>query len=181
MFKITVAEIIKNKVYLFLLAFYDENRLPSYVDLSEEIGLSRQTISTKIKELKEEGYIFVDEDGILSVYNPLDISKKLLRKVLRTGSYKLKDIRDLANGFRVKAIDEVWDWGTVYGIEYDRKLRLIGVTRDYETRIEEHCKQWAFLERDNFIVLKEGTLDEILGLERKLVDTLKPEWNMKKR
>ena len=44
--------LLTNKVYLYLLVYYNGWPLPSYVALSRGIKLTRQTIATKVKELK---------------------------------------------------------------------------------------------------------------------------------
>ena len=49
--------LLKNKIYLTLLAYYDQKKMPSYVELGEKVGISRQTASTKTKELFDKGLI----------------------------------------------------------------------------------------------------------------------------
>ena len=43
--------LLKDKVYLMLLAFYNNKKMPTYEQLGQEIGLSRQTVSSRIKKL----------------------------------------------------------------------------------------------------------------------------------
>ena len=44
--------LLTNKVYLYLLVYYNGWPLPSYMALSRGIKLTRQTVATKVKELR---------------------------------------------------------------------------------------------------------------------------------
>ena len=65
--------LLKNKIYLMLLAYYNEKEFSSFVELGKLAGVSRQTASTKFKELQEKGIIELDDKDILSVKNILNI------------------------------------------------------------------------------------------------------------
>ena len=51
--------LLKNRLYLTLLAFYDGQELPSYVQLGKENGISRQTASARVKTLIKDNLIII--------------------------------------------------------------------------------------------------------------------------
>ena len=79
--------LLKDKVYLTLLAFYNHKKMPSFTELGKIIGITRQTASTKTKELLNNGIISIDEEDILLVNNDLDIDVSLLREYLKKNNF----------------------------------------------------------------------------------------------
>lgn len=77
--------LLTNKVYLYLLVYYNGWPLPSYVALSRGIKLTRQTIATKVKELRDEGILVDDEFGNIQVLNPLNLDIDIIEKYLQSG------------------------------------------------------------------------------------------------
>lgn len=65
--------LLKNKLYLYLLANYNGAIKPSFVELSKKLDMTRQTISTHYKKLVNDGLI-LEEDKKITVTNPLNIS-----------------------------------------------------------------------------------------------------------
>ena len=47
-------KLLKDNVYLTLLAFYRNQKMPSYSELGRKIGLTRQTVSTRVKKLIQD-------------------------------------------------------------------------------------------------------------------------------
>ena len=56
-------KLLKDNVYLTLLAFYRNQKMPSYSELGRKIGLTRQTVSTRVKKLIQDKIIELDEDS----------------------------------------------------------------------------------------------------------------------
>ena len=90
-------QIIKNRVYLWLLAFYNTKIMPSYSALSQELEISRQTVSVKIKELIDKELIIIQDDKKLIVNNPYNINIFILQKYLKNTSKEQFDNKYLLN------------------------------------------------------------------------------------
>ena len=90
-------QIIKNRVYLWLLAFYNTKIMPSYSTLSQELEISRQTVSVKIKELIDKELIIIQDDKKLIVNNPYNINIFILQKYLKNTSKEQFDNKYLLN------------------------------------------------------------------------------------
>lgn len=181
--------LLRNKVYLYLLAFCDGKKMPSYVELGSCLGITRQTASTKVKELINNELVFI-EDGIIFVKNPLNIEKKDLINYLENNKdfdpIELKTVlfgNALAPQSRMEigrelkmAKETIYSKieGVVYGICVDGRLKYIGTTQHFEKRISQHCAKRPFLSKDNFIILS----DQVdFQLENYLIHLLQPEWN----
>ena len=54
---------LRDRIYLFLLCYYNEKELPTYVKLARKCGYSRQTIAKKIKELQDAEIMVPMDDG----------------------------------------------------------------------------------------------------------------------
>ena len=67
-------ELLKNNVYLTLLAFYNNKTMPTYVELGKISGITRQTAAKKVKELIDNNIIKVNTNNILSVDNNMERS-----------------------------------------------------------------------------------------------------------
>ena len=52
--------ILKDKVYLYLLAFYNNQPVPNFIKIGKEIGMTRQTISTHYSSLIQKNLISVE-------------------------------------------------------------------------------------------------------------------------
>lgn len=186
---------LKNKPYLFLLAYYNEEKMPSYQTLGEKIGMSRQTVSKKIKELENDKYIEIDNEGYVFVDNSLNILEDELRIILEKNNYKIEDIVKLVEDSEKYTKTELArklhmsrmalyqeetkpDFCVVYGIISEGILKYIGSSDRYDERIKEHILKRPFLTRDNFCVLQMCSSKDMLNIEKRLIKTLQPEWNI---
>ena len=186
--------ILKNKVYLYLLTFYNGQSLPSYVTLSKETGLSRQTVSKKVKELIDNG-IVIDKGSSIEVKNILDLDLERLRVILYQNSYGLDELFKLAEGSEECNITEASkslgisrasyhlernkeEDCIIYGIISEGTLKYVGSTELYSERIAQHIRKRPFLKQENFCILKRVSFKDKLAFERSLIKTLNPEWNI---
>lgn len=190
-------ELLKNKVYLYLLAFYDDEIVPSSVALAKNIGISRQTASKKMKDLQEEGLIVI-EDKIIQVDNVFNIDIKKLRDILNNNpNYTLQT---LVNEL-IAVEDSKWsprkisvycnvsekhleqeenkdDKCIIYGIMSEGVIKYVGSTDNFTERKDQHIRKRPFLNYNSFIVLKEVSPSERFQVEKEMIQTLKPEWNI---
>lgn len=97
--------LLTNKVYLYLLVYYNGWPLPSYVALSRGIKLTRQTVATKVKELRSEGILLDDELGNIQVLNPLNLDVNVIEEYLQSG--ERFDARELLRKVLNKPVTEV--------------------------------------------------------------------------
>lgn len=97
--------LLTNKVYLYLLVYYNGWPLPSYVALSRGIKLTRQTIAIKVKELRSEGILLDDEFGNIQVLNPLNLDISVIEEYLQSGGRF--DARELLRRILKKPVTEV--------------------------------------------------------------------------
>ena len=187
--------LLKNNVYLTLLAFYNGQKMPSYTQLGAKTGLTRQTVSKKVQELIEQQLIQID-DNILTVSIIMDIDVGLLRDILTQqpgiNVVELKkqlirqeavegNVIDLAKELHMSR-STIYNYQhakmVVYGIISEGIIKYIGSTKNYEERIKQHMLNRPFLSRNNFIILKEITDNDRFLYERVLIQTLQPEWNI---
>lgn len=186
--------LLKNKIYLILLTYYNDSLMPSYVTLGEKAQVSRQTASKKVKELEDWGLIEI-EDNIVYVQNPLDIDREELRNYLdeeitRFDSAELYDIlfgeqgnnlitkKEKANRLKMSRSNLYKDvHPVVYGIIEQGELKYIGCSEYYEERKKQHKLKRPHLNDDNFIILKDNLSENIFDIENLLIDILTPEWN----
>jgi predicted transcriptional regulator len=75
-------ELLKNNVYLTLLAFYNNKTMPTYVELGKISGITRQTAAKKVKELIDNNIIKVNTNNILSVDNNMELDVDILKDLL---------------------------------------------------------------------------------------------------
>ena len=182
--------LLKNKVYLTLLAQYDQKKMPSYVELGEKVGISRQTASTKTKELFDKGLIEKIDNKIV-VCNSLNIDVVLLKSYLDNNRFDPVELKqllfedseqtktDLAKELGVSRASIYLDQHTViYAICSEGKIKYIGTTTHYEDRINQHIKKRPFLTPSNFIVLVDNILGSGYRTELELIHLLQPEWNI---
>lgn len=97
--------LLTNKVYLYLLVYYNGWPLPSYVALSRGIKVTRQTIATKVKELRSEGILLDDEFGNIQVLNPLNLDIGVIEEYLQSG--ERFDARELLRRVLKRPVTEV--------------------------------------------------------------------------
>jgi DNA-binding transcriptional regulator YhcF (GntR family) len=187
--------LLKNNVYLTLLAFYNGQKMPSYTQLGVKTGLTRQTVSKKVQELIGQQLIQID-DNILNVSNTMDIDVDLLRDILTQqpgiNAVELKkqlikqeavesNVIDLAKELHMSR-SAIYNYQhakmVVYGIISEGIIKYIGSTKNYEERMKQHMLNRPFLSRSNFIILKEITDNDRFLYERVLIQTLQPEWNI---
>lgn len=188
--------ILKDKVYLYLLAFYNNQPVPNFTKIGKEIGMTRQTISTHYSSLIQKNLISVEE-MTLKVLNPLDININQLRKLLLNGitnpvalskelffkdTLPIKKLTKLTGTTKCSYYDSKKETqnGTViiYGITYEGKLKYIGSTKNFPLRIAAHIKKRPFLTKDNFIIIKEVPFNIQFNVELDLIHYLQPEWNI---
>ena len=171
-------KLLKDNVYLTLLAFYRNQKMPSYSELGRKIGLTRQTVSTRVKKLIQDKIIELDEDNNVIVLEEIDVDKDLLRQILtETPNIDVVDLNFRLNG-QLKEVDSVYDLSdlidvptstiyvnknsecVVYGIVSEGDVKYVGSTKHYQERIKEHILKRPFLTSNNFIILKRVELNE---------------------
>lgn len=189
-------ELLKDRVYLTLLAFYNYDRIDSYEKLGQKCGISRQTASKKVKQLIDKELVSIDERKYIVVKNELDIDVRLLQKILNSdpniNAIELKEklfsikenIINIAEEFNVSR-STVYHYLSqdmvVYGIVSEGMIKYIGSTKNYEERMKQHILKRPFLTPSNFIILKQITENDRFTLERELIHIIQPEWNIMSR
>ena len=182
--------LLRNKIYLTLLAYFNHGAMPSFTTLGKKAGMTRQTASVKVKELQENELIKI-EDNILIVNNPLNIDERVLKDYLDNEEgfdpIELYNILFDASGYSRKYIGEKLDMArqtiynsnhpVVYGIIEDGVLKYVGSSAHYEQRINQHRRARPHLTEDNFIILVDNVGKNPFYIERQLIDILNPEWN----
>lgn len=185
--------LLKNKVYLYLLAFYNNKKKPSYLKISKEIDICRQTVSKKMQELINDGIIIITEDDNILVKNVLQIDIDELRKLLEQRIYNptqlaqlLLDGENLTNKELMKTCgiskasfynNQHANGTFIYGIISEGQLKYVGSTDNLVERIKQHINNRPFLKPDNFIILKQISLTGRYSDETDLIHILQPEWN----
>lgn len=186
--------LLKNNVYLTLLAFYNGKKMPNYIELGNQSKVTRQTASKKVKELLEEGIIKIEANNILYVDNIMNIDVNLLSNILTNNpninilelkeqlfGESTKDIVDLAEELNISR-SSVYHYKNskivVYGIVSEGVIKYIGSTKCYEERIKQHILKRPFLTQSNFIILKEIVEDDRFCQEKELIHIIQPEWNI---
>lgn len=188
--------LIKNKVYLYLLAFYDGCPLPPSTVLAKQIGITRQTVSKKYKELKDTGILTITPLETIVVKNEYDIDKNILKNFLQNNSnytYEAllfvlslpfnnrKEIEE-KYGISVKTLknEETKDnnFCYIYGIVTDGVLEYVGSTNNFEVRKKQHILRRPFLKDENFIILKKLSFQDKLDEEKLNIKLYNPEWNI---
>lgn len=185
--------LIRNIVYVFLLGKYNNNKMPSYVRLGKECGLTRQTVSIRVKQLIKDNLITIDDNKIVQVANPLDIDIDKLRPCFETNEVFIPKIlrrklfEDGEKITRNQIIRELKcsrgnyyadTHAVVYGIMVDGELKYIGSTIHYKSRIMQHRRKRPYLTKENFVILADNTRIEGRGIERELIKKMQPEWNI---
>lgn len=185
--------LLKNKVYLTLLAYYDGYKMPSFIRLGEVLGVTRQTASTKVKELMSQDLVSINEEGIVAVRNELNIDVEKLRGYLDAekvfNPVKLRELlftmspyitkKDIAKELKIaKGTMYLDDHSVVYGIYSEGKLKYIGTTQHFDNRVAAHIKKRPFLTPANFIILADHTCQDGYNIELQLIHLLRPEWNV---
>lgn len=186
---------LKNKVYLHLLAFYNNKKKPSYQSLSREIDVSRQTISKKIQELINNNIVTIENDNTMRIKNVMQIDEVQLREVLQQRIYnptKLAKILIIKDDKVITDVELAKQCGVsralyynnecangtfIYGIVSEGQLKYVGSTDNLIERIKQHIKRRPFLKPDNFIILKQISLNGRYQDELDLIHILRPEWN----
>ena len=77
---------LRDRIYLFLLCYYNEKELPTYVKLARKCGYSRQTIAKKIKELQDAEIMVPMDDGkylFMDFLEEEDIEKEEVMQLLK--------------------------------------------------------------------------------------------------
>lgn len=188
--------LIKNKVYLYLLAFYDSCPLPPSTVLAKQIGITRQTVSKKYKELQENGILSFTKDNCIIMKNEYNINTITLKNFLQNNSnytYESlleaiglmldtrKDIeRTYGISVRTLKTDETKDneYCYIYGIIVNGELEYVGSTNNFELRKKQHILRRPFLKDENFIILKKLSFQDKLDEEKLNIKLYNPEWNI---
>ena len=166
--------------------------MPSFIELGKIVGISRQTASTKVKELLNNNIIKLDDNDILTISNPLNIDKNELKAYLEmTDSFNSMGLKEhlfgVSSQTKVKEAKELGasraslyldDHSVVYGIQSEGKIKYIGTTAHFEDRIQQHIKKRPFLTPSNFVILVDNSGISSHDMERELIHLLQPEWNI---
>lgn len=188
--------LIKNKVYLYLLAFYDGCPLPPSTVLAKQIGITRQTVSKKYKELKDTEIITITSSETIIVKNEYNIDKNVLKNFLQNNSnYSYETLLSILKlpfnnrkeieeryGISVKTLknEETKDdnFCYIYGIVINGVLEYVGSTNNLELRKKQHILRRPFLKDENFIILKKLSSQDKLDEEKLNIKLYNPEWNI---
>ncbi len=188
--------LIKNKVYLYLLAFYDGCHLPPSTVLARQIGITRQTVSKKYKELKDTEIITITPSETIIVKNEYNIDKNVLKNFLQNNSnYSYETLLSILKlpfnnrkeieekyGISVKTLknEETKDdnFCYIYGIVINGILEYVGSTNNLELRKKQHILRRPFLKDENFIILKKLSSQDKLDEEKLNIKLYNPEWNI---
>ena len=188
--------LIKNKVYLYLLAFYDGCPLPPSTVLAKQIGITRQTVSKKYKELKDTEIITITPSETIVVKNEYNIDKNVLKNFLQNNSnYSYEALLSILKlpfnnrkeieeryGISVKTLknEETKDdnFCYIYGIVINGVLEYVGSTNNLELRKKQHILRRPFLKDENFIILKKLSSQDKLDEEKLNIKLYNPEWNI---
>lgn len=188
--------LIKNKVYLYLLAFYDGCPLPPSTVLAKQIGITRQTVSKKYKELKDTEIITITPSETIIVKNEYNIDKNVLKNFLQNNSnYSYEALLSILKlpfnnrkeieekyGISVKTLknEETKDdnFCYIYGIVINGVLEYVGSTNNLELRKKQHILRRPFLKDENFIILKKLSSQDKLDEEKLNIKLYNPEWNI---
>lgn len=188
--------LIKNKVYLYLLAFYDGCPLPPSTVLAKQIGITRQTVSKKYKELKDTEIVTITPSETIVVKNEYNIDKNVLKNFLQNNSnYSYEALLSILKlpfnnrkeieekyGISVKTLknEETKDdnFCYIYGIVIDGVLEYVGSTNNLELRKKQHILRRPFLKDENFIILKKLSSQDKLDEEKLNIKLYNPEWNI---
>ena len=142
-------------VYSILLKEYDGEKMPTYKELAERTGLSRQTVSKIVKKLFEEEKIF-RKNGL----------------VYATAQYIDEEIIDEEEEL-LKPVCPV-----IYGIVVQGELKYVGSTESLKNRMIDHINKRPFLTKKNFVVLKNCGLKPRFKQEAEVIAALNPPWNI---
>ena len=165
--------------------------MPSFINLGKQVGVSRQTASTKTKELITNGLIVLDNEDVLTVKNSLNIDIEKLKQYLDTAidfnavdlkkwlfSSDENNIAKIARELKMSRSSMYLDkHSVVYAIQSEGRIKYIGTTKHYEDRIQQHIKIRPFLTPSNFLILADNTAGNGFNIELELIHLLKPEWN----
>lgn len=197
--------LLKDEIYLYLLAFYNLHTKPTYTQLAEELRVTRQTISTKFKNLLDTNIISLKKEKgkqILIIKNPLELNVKKVREYLEQNNNYIANYQDFIyyiNDYcynnrkqvnnrqiikKLKMSKQTYydhKEATLYGIIYENELKYIGQTYTYKHRIRQHISNRPFLSEENFIILKKNIQGDPHEIERYLIEVLNPEWNIANR
>lgn len=190
-------ELLKDNVYLTLLAFYNGQKMPKYTTIGNIVNITRQTVAKRVKNLIDSELIFLDENNIVSVKNELNINVNVLAEILTTNpnanvlylKNKLFQNEDNSNKTAAEEAEELnisvstfyncqKERFVVYGIISEGVIKYVGSTKCYENRIKQHILTRPFLNMSNFIILKEVTEENRFFEERQLISIIQPEWNI---
>ena len=183
--------LLKDNVYLTLLAFYNNKPMPSFVELGKATGCTRQTASKRVQNLLVNGFIEINDENILIVKNDLALDISLLKEILIKNpiisAIELEKIffHNIDKNNIIKNLqisdgnyyEQQKDESVVYGIISEGMIKYIGCTKRYEERIKQHIRIRPFLTINNFIILKRIYGTDKFDYERRLIDILQPEWN----
>lgn len=182
--------LLRNKIYLILLAYYNNEKMPTYTKLGELAGMTRQTAQKKVAQLINDQLISVGIDSI-EVVNKLNLNIEILKNYLDTNNdfdpIALKmllfpqhyDSRKSAGedlGYSREGTYQL-PHGIVYGIISEGKIKYIGTTKHFERRIKEHIKKRPFLKPEDFCILVDDVGSKGYNVELELIHILDPEWN----
>lgn len=183
-------ELLKNKIYLTLLVYYNQKDMPSFVQLGKDVGVSRQTASSKFKELMAQNLIELSDDDVVLVKNPLNIDVDILKCYLDThNNIDLVELKEVLFGVSIDKNTLIKELNiarsslyldktkVVYGIVSEGKIKYIGTTEHLKDRIQQHIKKRPFLTPTNFIILKDEVGKNNFNIELELIHLLQPEWN----
>ena len=185
--------ILKDKIYIWLLVYYNNKKIPNNTALGREIGANRNTVASHIKKLVEKGYLTITEDKIVLVNNFLNLDEVIIRDYLETtSSYSAVDLyqRLMEDNEIITKAQMAQELGmcresvyheahsVVYAIVYEGKIRYVGCSNRFEARRRQHKEKRPFLTDDNFIIMYDNVGKNLFAMERELIRILQPEWNI---
>lgn len=146
-------------VYSTLLKEYDGEKMPTYKELAERTGLSRQTVSKIVKKLFEEEKIF-RKNGLVYI-----TAQYIDEEIVDEDADPLEEL--------LKPVCPV-----IYGIVVQGELKYVGSTESLKNRMIDHINKRPFLTKKNFVVLKNCGLKPRFKQEAEVIAALNPPWNI---
>ena len=165
--------ILKDKIYIWLLVYYNNKKIPNNTALGREIGANRTTVASHIKKLVEKDYLTITDDKIVLVNNFLNLDEVIIRDYLETtSSYSAVELGMCRESVYHEA------HSVVYAIVYEGKIKYVGCSNRFEARRRQHKKKRPFLTDDNFVIMYDNVGKNLFAMERELIRILQPEWNI---
>lgn len=151
----------KDKLYQLLFKEYNGKPLPNYSQLGRESGLTRQTVSKRIKDYENKELLTYDNNNCIQIKDIFEI-----------------DFQDGIKHFNFNDEEDLNKSAIIYAIIEDGIVKYVGQTENYENRKLQHMKKREWLKENNFIILTKTSIQNKSLYERMFIKAIQPEWNV---